>query len=99
MPVGTMSQTVFPSMATPFTSAKNEPTGYKPLGSVWEGEDAELQHEFEEFGVLPFPNGPQGFVPGRLVLRAREWCGHRGEYSLAHCTNRHLTDYRLLVQV
>jgi len=37
-----MSQIVFPSMATAFFSAKTEEAGYKPLGSVWKGEDASL---------------------------------------------------------
>ena len=37
-----MGQTVFPSMATQFSSARGERTGYDPPGSVWEGDDAEL---------------------------------------------------------
>ena len=44
-----MSQTVFPSMATEFTSAQNEQAGYNPLGSVWDGEDAELLERMLEF--------------------------------------------------
>jgi SAM-dependent methyltransferase len=35
-------QAVFPSMATQISSARSQQLGYKPLGSVWEGDDAEL---------------------------------------------------------
>jgi len=37
-----MGQTIFPSMATQLSAVRPEPASYKPLGSVWEGEDAEL---------------------------------------------------------
>lgn len=35
-------QAVLPSMATQLSSARTQPVGYRPLGSVWEGDDAEL---------------------------------------------------------
>jgi hypothetical protein len=35
-------QAVFPSMATQVSSARSQSVGYRPLGSVWEGDDAEL---------------------------------------------------------
>ena len=37
-----MGQTVFPSMATQISTAGSGQTAYNPLGSVWEGDDAEL---------------------------------------------------------
>src|ERR1039458_10872182 len=40
--IGTMGQTVFPSMATQISTAGSGQTAYNPLGSVWEGDDAEL---------------------------------------------------------
>ena len=61
-----MSQIVFPSMATQFSGVKSEQAGYKPLASVWEGEDAELLEQMLAFYPRKRP---------RRILDATVNCG------------------------
>jgi hypothetical protein len=71
--VGKVSQTVFPSMATEFTSAQNEQAGYNPLGSVWDGEDAELLERMLEF----YPRKRPKRILDATINGGRFWRGSK----------------------
>ena len=68
-----MSQTIFPSMATQFPSATSEETGYRPLGSVWEGDDPELLERMLAF----YPRRCPKRILDATVNGGRFWKGSR----------------------
>ena len=68
-----MSQTVFPSMATQFSGVKSGQAGYKPLGSVWEGEDAELLEQMLAF----YPRKRPKRILDATVNGGRFWRGSK----------------------
>src|SRR5271157_6097687 len=68
-----MGQTVFPSMATQFSSASGERTGYDPPGSVWDGEDAELIERMLAF----YPRKRPKRILDATVNDGRFWHGSK----------------------
>ena len=68
-----MGQTVFPSMATQFSSARGERTGYDPPGSVWEGDDAELLERMLAF----YPRKRPKRILDATVNGGRFWRGSK----------------------
>jgi SAM-dependent methyltransferase len=68
-----MGQTEFPSMATQFSSATGERTGYHPPGSVWEGEDAELLERMLAF----YPRRRPKRILDATVNGGRFWRGSK----------------------
>src|SRR5271157_4480956 len=68
-----MGQTVFPSMATQFSSASGERTGYDPPGSVWEGDDAELIERMLAF----YPRKRPRRILDATVNGGRFWRGSK----------------------
>ena len=68
-----MIQTEFPSMATQTTPAKVGQPGYKPLGSIWEGEDAELLERMLDF----YPRQTPERILDATVNGGRFWRGSK----------------------
>ena len=64
-------QAVFPSMATQFSSARSQSVGYRPLGSVWEGDDAELLELLLDF----YPRKRPKRILDATVNGGRFWRG------------------------